>query len=479
MSDHILWILLALLLGILIGWLLHRIFFSQKNVDPSLLEEARTGMIREQEQHQLTRQQLQELQGIRTQLQTRLEELQQETAAIRERLVHQQESLAEKDQSVRKLQEEQTRHQQQFIQQEKENAELRADNRSLQEKLRTFDEELTRKFEVLSQQILDDKSKKFTELNKEQISRVMQPFEKEIKEFKEKVNETYITESKERFKLQGEIEKLMQLNQQLSDDARNLTRALTVDTKQQGDWGEMILEKILEQSGLVKGREFTMQESMQDAEGNRLRTDVIIKLPDERNIIIDSKVSLTDYDRFMKADDADEQEAALQRHVRSVKGHVDILHKKSYADYPGSPEFIFMFIPVEPAFMVAMQGDPELWNYAYQKNIILIGPTNLIAALKLVAEIWKKEYQSRNAMEIADRAGALYDKFAGFTESLLDVGKNLGKAGESYDKALSQLKDGKGNLIGRVEQLRKLGAKNKKQLDQQLLLPDDDIQDDD
>ena len=242
----------------------------------------------------------------------------------------------------------------------------------------------------------------------------------------------------------------------------------------------MILEKILEQSGLVKGREFTMQESMQDAEGNRLRTDVIIKLPDERNIIIDSKVSLTDYDRFMKADDADEQEAALQRHVRSVKGHVDILHKKSYADYPGSPEFIFHVHSGGACFHGGHARRSRTLELRISENIILIGPTNPDSSIEAGSrDLGRKNTRAEMPWRSQIVRVPCMTNLPGSRKACSMWARIWVKAGESYDKALSQLKDGKGNLIGRVEQLRKLGAKNKKQLDQQLLLPDDDIQDDD
>jgi DNA recombination protein RmuC len=467
--EYIVFILIGLLVGMAIGYLLLKVRSGSNLVLRSEYDRIQQDLVREQEQNKYSKDQTalanQQLESLRT----AHEAVQKEISAVLERVKLLDKQLLDKDQLISSLQVEKERVQNNNLLLEKANTELKAHNDMLTEKLSTFREELSKEFEVLSRRFLDEKSQKFEEFNKIQMAQVLTPFEKEIKEFKEKVDQVYMTESKERHALQGEIKKLMDLNQQLSEDAKNLTKALTADTKTQGDWGEMILEKILEQSGLVKGREFTVQESMTDHEGNRLRTDVIIKLPDERNIIIDSKVSLTDYDRFMKSEDKEEQERYLAAHGRSVKNHIDILNKKSYTDYGGSPEFIFMFIPIEPAFMVAMHSDQDLWNYGYSKGIIIIGPTNLIAALKLVSEIWKKEKQSRNAIEIAEKAGALYDKFAGFTDSLLEVGRSLEKASDHYGKAFNQLKDGKGNIMGRMEQLRKLGAKNKKQIDLQLL----------
>lgn len=472
MEQYLLFLIIGLVVGLLLGYL----YSLSRN--RAALESMQAEHVREKENGRMLQAELfdtkQKLQDLQHSLQRNMTDL----ATVTERGAQTERVLQERTTALERAQQEKAALQSENLQLEKANTATRAQNAMLQEKLSTFKEELAREFEVLSGKILEDKSKRFTLANREQMQQILTPFEKEIKEFKEKVNETYLNETRERHSLQGEIKKLIELNQQLSNEAKNLTKALTADSKTQGDWGELILENILERSGLEKGREFEVQGSMTDLEGNRLRPDVVVKLPDDRSIIIDSKVSLTDYDRFIKAEEKAEQERFLQQHLRSVKKHVDELKQKNYTDYPGSPEYIFMFIPIEPAFFAAMQADPDLWHYAYNKGIIIIGPTNLIAALKLVSEVWKKDKQNRNAMEIAERAGNLYDKFVSFADSLSDIGKNLEKAGESYQKAMGQLRDGKGNLVGRIETLRKLGAKNKKHLDQQLLPEPDDLFDD-
>lgn len=394
-------------------------------------------------------------------LSTRIHTLETEAATLSERLLQTSRQFDEAKGELSSLEGHNTSLQ-------KDNTRLEAEVNMLKDKLSTFREELGREFELLSNRILDEKSVKFTDINKKQVSQILEPFEKEIKAFRDKVNETYLSETRERHTLQNEIKRLMELNQQLSSDARNLTKALTADTKTQGDWGEMILETILERSGLEKGREFSIQDAMRDTEGKLYKPDVIVHLPDERNIIIDSKVSLTDYDRFVNAETEEDQKRAIKQHVRSMRNHIDMLSSKRYTEYSGSLAFIFMFVPIEPAYYAAMQTDHELWNYAYNKGIILIGPANLIAALKLVSEIWSREKQNRNAQEIAEKAGGLYDKFVGFTDTLLELGRQIDKAGDGYRKALGQLKDGRGNLVNRAEQLRRMGASNKKQLDPQL-----------
>lgn len=467
--NEVIFVIIGLITGVVIGFLVAILFNRkaaalQEKLSSSELELTRKTEIANQALDQIEKQTIQLNELNKTQ-----NELQKDLATYKEKFSNTYESLSGSNEIISALEHKLFLKQEENANLQKSNVQKMAENNMLKEKLQTFREELTKEFELLSSKILDEKSRKFSELNQEQVKQILHPFEKEIKEFKEKVNETYLSETRERHSLQGEIKRLIDLNQQLSADAKNLTRALTADTKTQGDWGEMILETILQRSGLEKGREFTVQDHMQDEEGNRLRPDVVVRLPDDRNIIIDSKVSLTAYDRFINAEEDEEQKKQLIQHMRSVKNHIDELKRKNYTDYPGSPEYIFMFIPIEPAYFSAMQADPELWNYGYDKGIILIGPTNLIAALKLVSEIWSREKQSRNAMEIAERAGNLYDKFVGFTESLTDVGKNLDKANDSYQKVLGQLKDGKGNLVNRADQLRKLGAKNKKNLDRKLL----------
>ncbi len=356
---------------------------------------------------------------------------------------------------------------------------LEEKNKHLEEKLQTQKTEIENigkkfsdEFKVLANSILEEKSKKFTEQNQINLKTILDPLNEKIKEFKKKVEETYDKESKERFSLEKEIKKLFELNQQISEDANNLTKALKGSSKTQGDWGEMILENILENSGLEKGREFFVQEflrkengeTIKTEDGKKLQPDVILKYPDGREVIIDSKVSLTAYERYNSAENEEEMQIYLKEHLQSVKKHIDELSAKNYDSYSKSLDFVMMFIPVEPAYMLAMKHQKDIWNYAYKKRVLLISPTNLIAALKLVADLWNRDKQNKNAEEIAKRGGLLHDKFVSFVESLKEIGTNITKTEKSYQKAFGQLTDGSGNIIGQVKKLKELGAKAQKTL---------------
>ncbi len=363
-------------------------------------------------------------------------------------------------------------------------AKTQTENKALLEKLENqkseFDQmrkQFNLEFENIANKILEDKSEKFSKMNNEKLDTILKPFRENIESFKKKVEETYDKEAQQRFSLGKEVEKLVQLNNQISDDAKKLTSALKGESKTQGDWGEMILENILEKSGLVKGREYFVQEFLKDEAGNmikneqgkKLQPDVVINYPDDRKIIVDSKTSLTAYVEYVNAEDPEEMKSAADRHLISVKKHIDELSDKRYEDFAPTLDFVMMFIPNEAAYALALQTEPGLWNYAYDRRIILISPTNMIAALKLVADLWKREYQSKNAEEIAERGAKLYDKFVGFVENLQGIGTNLEKAQGSYESALKQLKEGPGNLVGQAEKLRKLGVKTKKNLPTNLI----------
>ncbi|MBN1598921.1 MAG: DNA recombination protein RmuC [Bacteroidales bacterium] len=332
-------------------------------------------------------------------------------------------------------------------------------------------EKLNSEFRNLANEILEEKSKKFTEQNKTNLDQLLKPLGERIKEFEKKVDETYDKEAQQRFSLKEEVKRLAELNQQISKDANSLTKALKGDSKTQGDWGEVILESILERTGLRKGYEYTVQDSFSGEENKRYQSDVIVHYPGERSIIIDSKVSLTAYEKYISAENEAERKEALKAHLVSVKNHISILDQKKYQDIEEikTLDFIIMFMPVEPAYLLAIQHEPQLWNYAYEKRILLISPTNLVAVLKMIESLWKQEFQNRNVIEIAQQGGALYDSFVLLSENLIKLGKKIDEASVTYKDSMKKISEGKGNLVSRVEKLKKLGVKAKKNLPESLL----------
>jgi len=325
-------------------------------------------------------------------------------------------------------------------------------------------------FETIANKLLEEKSSKFTETNKSNIETLLNPLKEDINKFRTKVEETYDKESKERFSLEGKVKDLIEQTNKVSAEANNLATALKGKPQKRGNWGEMILERILESSGLTKDREYFIQQSMKDEEGNNLRPDVRVNLPDERVIIIDSKVSLIAYDKFVATENPDEQELFLAEHLKSTYTHIDQLSAKKYDDIETSLDFTMMFVPIEPAYLLAIQNDSDLWSYAYSKRILLISPTNLIACLKLISDLWRREWQNKNAMEIVKRGESLYEKIVGFTKTFEEIGNSIKASQDKYDKALGQLKDGRGNLVNQAVQLKNLGLKSDKKIST-ILLP--------
>lgn len=335
-------------------------------------------------------------------------------------------------------------------------------------------EELQAKFKVefenLANKILEEKSGKFTEQNKKNLDEILNPLKDKIQQFERKVEETHKKDIEDRASIQERIKNLIETSNQISDDAKNLTKALKGDSKTQGNWGELILENILERSGLAKDREYFVQQSFKGEDGSRFQPDVIVKYPGDRSVVIDSKVSLTAYEKYIASDDNEEQEKRLNEHLISIKNHIKELNEKNYQDLYQlkTLDFVMMFIPIEPSYLIAIQKDPDLWNYAYEKRILLISPTNLIAALKMIASMWRQEYQSQNVLEIARQSGALYDKFVGFINDLQEIGSKLDSTKKAYDAALNKLSTGKGNLITTAQKIKDLGAKTKKELPKEL-----------
>ena len=353
-------------------------------------------------------------------------------------------------------------------------SELSAERQKFDEKLALLEnarEQMSLQFKQLASEILEDKSKRFTASNQENIAQILKPLQEKIQLFEKRVEETYDRESKERFSLAREIKNLQELNSRISEDAVNLTNALKGDNKAQGTWGEMILESILEKSGLVKGREYEVQVSLKAPDGRRSQPDVIVHMPEAKDIVIDAKVSLKAYESFCSEDDPTRKADYLRQHIQSIRNHVKLLSAKDYQNLGGvnSLDFILLFMPVEAAFSVAAQQDTELFIDAFEKNIIIVGPSTLLTTLRTVQNIWRMAQQNQNALEIASRAGALYDKFVGFVGDLEDVGGKLEATRKSYDLAHNKLLSGRGNLIGRVEKLKKLGAKTSKQHKRELL----------
>lgn len=356
-------------------------------------------------------------------------------------------------------------------------ARTEGDYKNLQEKLDTQKEDIQKlqekfsiEFKNLANEILEEKSKKFTDQNKLNIGEILNPLKEKISEFEKKVEETNKESINRNAALKQELKTLSDLNQKITKDAENLTKALKGESKTQGNWGEFILESILEKSGLVKGREYQVQESFNSANG-RLQPDVIINLPEDKNVIIDAKLSLVAYERYMSAEDEIEKQRYLKEHIASVRKHVKDLNSKNYQQLynVSGLDFVLLFMPVEPAFGLAIQYDDQLFMEAYEKNIVIVSPSTLIATLRTIASIWRQEYQNRNAIEIARQSGSLYDKFKSFTDDLIKVGDGIKTTRKNYELAMNKLTEGKDNLIRKTERLKELGAKASKAIDQRLL----------
>ncbi len=339
------------------------------------------------------------------------------------------------------------------------------------ESLNEAKEALTSQFKNLANEILEDKSKRFTEQNAASLDALLKPLQTKLTEFKEQVSSSYGNEARERFALKSEIERLANLNLRMSDETRSLTQALKGDSKVQGNWGELVLESILESSGLRKGEEYLVQDSHTQTDGSRLQPDVVVKLPEGRSLVVDSKVSITAYARHAETTDPIVAEQELAAHIQSLRQHIQGLSGKNYSSLYGigSVDFVLMFVPIEPAFLLALKTAPNLYQEALAKNIVLVCPSTLMATLRTVAHLWRQDHQNRNALEIAKQCGTLYDKFVGFVEDLEKLGQRLDQAQTSYHDAFNKLKSGKGNLIRTAEKVRELGVKPSKNISAPLL----------
>jgi len=344
-------------------------------------------------------------------------------------------------------------------------------NKEQKEEVEKLQDKFTKEFENLANKILDEKSSKFTEQNKENMKNILSPLQDKIQLFEKKVEDTHKESISYHATLREQIFGLKEMNLQMSKETLNLTKALKGDSKMQGNWGELILERVLEKSGLEKDREYFVQQSHTTAEGSRVYPDVVINLPDGKKMIVDSKVSLTAYEKYINEEDDNLKTGFLKEHVNSIKRHVEQLGDKNYQDLYEieSPDFVLLFIPMEPAFALALNEDTTLYNKAFEKNIVIVTPSTLLATLRTIDSMWTNQKQQENAFEIARQAGALYDKFEGFVADLIKVGKKIDESKVEYQGAMNKLVDGKGNLITSVEKLKKMGAKAKKALPDNIL----------
>ena len=344
-------------------------------------------------------------------------------------------------------------------------------NKEQKEEVEKLQEKFTKEFENLANKILEEKSNKFTEQNKENMKNILTPLQDKIQLFEKKVEDTHKESIDYHAALRQQILGLREMNIQMSKETINLTKALKGDSKMQGNWGELVLERVLEKSGLEKGREYEVQQAFTTAEGNRVFPDVVINLPDGKKMIVDSKVSLTAYEKFINEEDDIIKNGYLKEHVLSIKRHVEQLGNKNYHELYQieSPDFVLLFIPIEPAFAMALNEDTSLYNKAFEKNIVIVTPATLLATLRTIDSMWTNQKQQENALEIARQAGALYDKFEGFVSDLIRIGKKIDETKTEYTGAMNKLVDGKGNLITSVEKLKKMGAKAKKALPENII----------
>ena len=342
-----------------------------------------------------------------------------------------------------------------------------------QKNINDLQQKFSLEFSLLANKIFDEKTAKFTAQNQTNLETVLSPLKANLKAFEEKVDKVYKDEAAERNHLKGVIFQLMDQSNQIQVDANNLTKALKGDNKKQGNWGEVILERVLESSGLVKDREYRLQASLKGADGARLQPDVVIDLPDDKNLVVDAKISLLAYEQLMNTDSEEEKVLSLKKHLISVKSHIDGLANKNYQNLYqiNSPDFVLLFMPIESSFSITVQADHELFNYAWDRKVVIVSPTTLLATLRTIASIWKVDRQNKNVHEIAEEAGALYDKFVGFLADMEKIGKHLDLSQKAHEDAFKKLQYGSGNLIGKVEKIKKLGAKTKssKQIDARFL----------
>lgn len=462
---EIIYLIIGILLGAIATW-----FYAQSQKKESVQEKKLNEKLIEEEKQKIVLQT--QIENLQKEIDRLAKELQNEkeyhqSILTAERAKYEQEIITLRNdyiESTKKLESARThfQNQEQKIKEQKEQIE-------------ELHKRLTTEFENIANKILDEKSQKFTEQNKNNLDIILSPLKEKIKQFEEKVEKAYSDETKERTSLKTEIKNLIELNNKINEEAKKLAVALKGDTKKQGNWGEIILEKVLERSGLIKGQEYKTQYSTTNYEGNRVQPDVVVFLPDNKHIVIDSKVSLTAYEAFINAELEADKNKFIKAHIESIKNHVNQLSEKNYQTSSdlNTPDFVLMFMPIESAFSAAIQYDTDLFAFAWDKKIVLVSPTTLLATLRTIASIWKHERQTKNALEIAKQSGALYDKFVGFLEDLEKIGKSIDSSKNAYDAALNKLKTGSGNIISRTLKIQQLGAKAQKQIPDKFISDDD------
>lgn len=440
---EIAFLLIGIVIGGVLGWFIQKSQSSQVSTSSGEIEDWRT-------KYMQATNEVSALQNAESMLRAQTEALKSEVATKNDQIIKLNNELTTALSSTKNI--------------EQRLAEQKVEVEQLNQRFKT-------EFENLASKILEEKSVKFTEQNKQSLDGILTPLRERIKDFEDKVQKVYDTEAAERNMLKGEIKQLMGLNQQMHQDTQNLTKALKGDNKTQGNWGEFILESILEKSGLVKDREYRTQESITTEDGKRYQPDVVINLPDGKCLVVDSKVSLVAYERYVSAEDELIKVQALKEHGQSFKSHIKGLSDKNYQNLYGikSLDFVLLFVPIESAFAAAVQYDNQLFNDAFERNIVIVSPSTLLATLRTVANIWRQESQSKNAIEIANRAGDMYDKFVGFVDDLIVLGNKMRDSQKAYEGAMSKLHQGSGNLVKRAEDLKKLGAKANKALSQNLI----------
>ena len=467
-------ILLTILLIIILPWFLLTLRKKQQlEQEIQLLREHQQELLRLREQYQILTQEKQQQETLVSDLSSQLNQANQQSAIFEQRVQHKDEKLKESkteelkaNSLIEQLREQNTKLHTSLAKLQSEHEQTQKNHA---EKLALLDEaktKLSQEFKLLANQIFEEKQSKMTASSKETLDHIIKPMQKDISDFKQRMEQVHKEDTEARSSLERHLEHLKTLNQQMSQEALNLTQALKSDSKVQGNWGELILERILESSGLREGYEFHRERSFKDDEGNRQRPDVIINMPGKKHIIIDAKVSLTDYERAVSSTDKVEKELHIKAHVKSLQKHIQTLADKRYDHIHeiNSPDYVLMFVPIEGAYLMAIEADSSIFEAAFAKNIAVVTPSTLYATLKLVEQLWRYEKQSGNVAKLTKQAGSLHDKFVIFIKSFEDIETHLGRAQKSYDNALNQLKDGRGNLVNQVKTLADLSGKAKKEI---------------